>query len=433
VRRGWSRPAARWCCKALSETEGGVLVFLPGEGEIRRLGTWLDGRLPAGVALQPLFGAMAFSAQRAALAPIPGARKLVLATSIAETSLTIPDIRVVVDAGLARRARFDPGSGMARLVTEPVSRAEAEQRRGRAGRVAPGVCYRMWPRGQEGALPAFAPAEIEVADLAALALELALWGSDDLPFLTRPPAPALSEARTLLQGLGALDGALRITPHGRALAALPLHPRLGHMLLRAGKGAATLAALMAERDPMQGAGADLGLRLRALEGAGPPLNRDRAQHIRQEARRLAALAPAQSDLSPAEMAALAYPDRIALRRAGDAPRYLLSGGKGAVMDKADPLATQRMLVVTDLDGDPREARIRLALPLAESALRALFGDQIAWVERCEWSAREGRILARREERFGALTLAQQPWEPPARGPRPRRARRDARAWGWRRA
>ncbi len=396
---------------ALSETEGGVLVFLPGEGEIRRLGAWLDGRLPAGVALQPLFGAMDFAAQRAALAPVPGARKLVLATSIAETSLTIQDIRVVVDAGLSRRARFDPGSGMSRLVTEPVSRAEAEQRRGRAGRVAPGVCYRMWPRGQEGALPAFPPAEIEVADLAALALELALWGSDDLPFLTPPPAPALSEARTLLQGLGALDGAGRITTHGKALAELPLHPRLGHMLLTAGKGAATLAALMAERDPMQGAGADLGQRLRALDGAGLPLNRDRAQRIRTEARRLGALAPAETGLSPAEMAALAYPDRIALRRTGDAPRYLLSGGKGAVMDSADPLATQRMLVVTDLDGDPREARIRLALPLPESALRGLYGAQIAWVERCEWSPRDGRILARREERFGALTLSHQPWSP----------------------
>ena len=396
--------------QALAETEGGVLVFLPGEGEIRRLSAWLDGRLPPDVTCQPLYGAMDFAAQRAALAPMSHARKLVLATSIAETSLTIPDIRVVVDAGLARRARFDPGSGMARLVTEPVSRAEAEQRRGRAGRVAPGTCYRMWPRGQEGALPAFAPAEIEVADLAALALELALWGSDELPFLTPPPTPALAEARALLSALGALDGA-RITPHGRALAALPLHPRLGHMLMTAGKGAAPLAALMAERDPMPGAGADLAQRLRALETGALP--RERAQRLRQESQRLAALAPPDQGLTPAEMAALAYPDRIALRRAGDAPRFLLSGGKGAVMDNADPLATQRMLVVTDLDGDPREARIRLALPLPESALRGLYGDQIAWVERCDWSARDSRIVARREERFGALTLAQQPWEPPS--------------------
>ncbi|MCB1394656.1 MAG: ATP-dependent helicase HrpB [Rhodobacter sp.] len=408
------RAVADRVLEALDETEGGVLVFLPGEGEIRRTAAALEPRLPPGVLLQPLFGAMDFAAQRAALTPAKQGRKLVLATAIAETSLTIPDIRVVVDAGLARRARFDPNSGMARLVTERASLAEAEQRRGRGGRVAPGTCFRLWTRGQEGALPAFAPPEIETADLTGLALELALWGTADLAFLTPPPPGPLAEARTLLHELGALDSAGRITDHGKAMAALPLHPRLAHMLIRAGAGAAPLAALIADRDPLTGAPADLTLRLRALAGERPahPVKREALDRIRTEARRLARLAPPDRGLDPAEMAALAYPDRIGLRRKGDAPRYLLSGGKGAVFDAADPLAQQRLIVATDLDGDPREARIRQALPVAESALRALFPDLITWQNVCDWSPREGRITARSREMLGALTLAERPWDAP---------------------
>ncbi|WP_417629091.1 ATP-dependent helicase HrpB [Pararhodobacter aggregans] len=405
--------------KALSETEGGVLVFLPGEGEIRRVAALLAPRLTPDVALQPLYGAMDFALQRAALAPLTSGRKLVLATAIAETSLTIPDIRVVVDAGQARRARFDPNSGMARLVTERVSLAEAEQRRGRGGRVAQGICYRLWTRGQEGALPAFAPPEIETADLAGLALELAVWGSADLAFLTPPPPGPIAEARVLLQELGALDGAGRITGHGRAMAALPLHPRLAHMLLSAGKGAAPLAALIADRDPLQGAPADLALRLKAIDDPRGyqrdhswPLRREALERIRVEAKRLTRMAPEDRGLDPAEMAALAYPDRIGLRRKGEAPRYLLSGGKGAVFDAADPLAQTRLIVATDLDGDPREARIRQALPISEAALRALFPEQIRWQDLCEWSAREGRVLARSRERLGGLVLAERPWDAP---------------------
>lgn len=208
---------------ALEETEGGMLVFLPGEGEIRRVEALL--RDVHGVVVRPLYGAMDFAAQRAALGPAEG-RKVVLATSIAETSLTLPDICVVVDAGRSRRARFDPNSGMSRLVTERVTKAEAEQRRGRAGRVASGICYRLWTKGEEGGLAPYPPAEIEVADLAGLALELALWGGAALPFLTPPPAGPLAEAQRLLQGLGALDERGHITAHGRALAGLPLHPRL---------------------------------------------------------------------------------------------------------------------------------------------------------------------------------------------------------------
>ncbi|WP_313534412.1 ATP-dependent helicase HrpB, partial [Haematobacter sp.] len=237
--------------QAAAETEGDILVFLPGEGEIRQVAALLD--IP-GATVRPLYGALPFAEQRAAIAPSTQGRKIVLSTAIAETSLTIEGVRVVVDAGRARRARFDPGSGMSRLVTERVTRAEAEQRRGRAGRVAPGVCYRLWAKGEEGALPAFPPPEMETADLAPLAMELALWGAPDgggLAFPTPPPAPALAEARALLQDLGALDDAGRVTEHGRQLAPIPLHPRLGHMLRLAGRQAAPLAALMAARDPLR--------------------------------------------------------------------------------------------------------------------------------------------------------------------------------------
>lgn len=391
-------------------TGGTILAFLPGEGEIRRVLAMLD--LDAEVL--PLYGAMDFKAQRAALQPPGGRRRIVLATSIAETSLTIPEVRVVVDAGRARRARFDPGSGMSRLVTERVSRAEAEQRRGRAGRVAPGICYRMWARAEEGALPAFAPPEIAVADLAGLALELAIWGSDgrDLAFLTPPPEAALAEARALLRDLGALDAENRITPHGRRLAPLPLHPRLAHMLVTAGRDAADLAALMAERDPLTGAPADLALRLaairdlRAYQDRYPwPVNPGVLHRIRDEAKRLRRMADEGVGLSPGAMAALAYPDRIGLRRKGDQPRHVLSGGKGAVLPEGDALAAQRLIVATDLDGDAREARIRMAVAVDEDEIRALFPDRIETVEVVEWSRRDNRILARRQERLGALALA----------------------------
>ena len=409
--------AARLIAQAEAETRalgGSILAFLPGEGEIRRVAAMLD--VPAEVV--PLYGAMELSAQRAALAPAPG-RRIVLATAIAETSLTIPGVTVVVDAGRARRARFDPGSGMTRLVTERVSRAEAEQRRGRAGRVAPGICYRMWAQAEEGALPAFAPPEIATADLAALALELAAWGSDaGLAFLTPPPAAALAEARALLTGLGALrDG--RITDHGRALVALPVHPRLGHMLLRAGRRAADLAALLAERDPLRGAPADLALRLAALRDPRAyadrhpwPLDRAVLERIRAEAARLRRLVPDRPPLPAGAMAALAYPDRIGLRRKGEAPRYVLSGGKGAVLAEGDPLGAERLIVATDLDGDPRESRVRGGVALAESDLRALYGDRIETVESVSWSRREGRILARRQEVFGALVLSDRALDDP---------------------
>ena len=415
---------------AYDETEGGILAFLPGEAEIRRVAALLQRRLPEAARLLPLYGAMDFAAQRAAIAPVREGRKVVLATAIAETSLTIEDIRTVVDGGRARRARFDPGSGMSRLVTERVTKAEAEQRRGRAGRLAPGRCYRLWTRGEEGGLAAHPPAEIEAGDLTGLALELALWGAGSgagLAFLAPPNPAALAEARALLADLGALDAGGRITGHGKALAALPLHPRLGHMLLMAGgpdaRRAAELAALLAERDPIRGAPADLALRLEAIAdprrfAARHPWTVDRGtvERIRAEAGRLARLARrapraegADAGASPGALAALAYPDRIGLARPGAAPRYLLSGGKGAFLAEADPLAGAPLIVATDLDGDPREARIRQAAALDEAELRRLHGDRIEWRALCEWSRREGRVVARRQERFGALVLGDRPW------------------------
>ncbi len=406
-------------------TGGGILAFLPGEAEIRRAETALKARLPDGCEIRPLYGALPFAAQQAALAPLKQGRKVVLATAIAETSLTLPDIRVVVDMGQARRARFDPGSGMSRLVTERVTRAEATQRQGRAGRVAEGICYRLWSRGEHGALPAFPPAEIESADLTGLALELALWGAEaeDLAFLTPPPPGALEEARALLTVMGALDARGRVTAHGKTLATLPLHPRLAHMLTIAGPDAAPLAALIAERDPLRGAPCDLALRLRAL--ADPSgfkrrhpfeVNGAALARIGTEAKRLrravAGTALGRDRMSAAEMAALAYPDRIGQRRPGEVPRYILSGGKGAAMRDTDPLAAAPFLVAIDTDGDPREARIRLAAQIGQTELRARFETDIRWQDVCEWSRRERRVLTRRQERFGALVLQDRVWKDP---------------------
>lgn len=397
--------------QALGETKGGMLVFLPGEGEIRRVQALLSPRVPADCTLRPLFGAMPFADQRAAIAPCETGRKVVLATSIAETSLTIEDIRVVVDAGKARRARFDPSSGMARLVTERVTRAEATQRAGRAGRVAQGSCYKLWTKGEDGALHAFPPAEIEASDLAGLALELAAWGSvaSEMTFLTQPPAGALEDATKLLHTLGALDAG-RLSEHGKALARLPLHPRLGHMLLEGGKGAAQVAALLSERDIIQSQQSDMSLRLSALTGQWKgPVNRSAVQRVKAESKRLAKLSGQGGGYSLGQLLALAYPDRIGVRRKGDAPRYVLSGGKGAVLDDSDAMGQNQIIVASDLDGNPREARIRKAAGLNDAELRELFADQIAWHQICEWSKREARVITREREMLGACVLDDRIW------------------------
>ena len=395
------------------KSEGGMLVFLPGEGEIRETAKRLS--LPSDHHIRPLFGAMPFKEQRAAIAPVSEGRKIVLATSIAETSLTIEDITVVIDAGRARRSRFDPNSGMSRLVTEKVSRAEATQRAGRAGREQAGDAYALWTKGEDGALPAFPPAGIEIEDLAPLAIELDVWGSDDLSFLTPPPPGPLAEAQALLTTLGARNAAGKITDHGRHLAALPVHPRLGHMLLTAGKQAAPAAALLSARDPLRGAPVDLSLRIKALNGRydGPgQINHAALQQIKADIPRLAKGLPARPPMSLGAQLALAYPDRIGLRRNGDQPRYILSGGKGAILDPSDGLAGQRLIVATDLDGDTREAKIRQAVAIDEATLRDLYPSQIIWREICTWSKRDNKVLTRKQEVFGALILDDRNWTEP---------------------
>lgn len=396
--------AARAVREAMA-AEGDVLVFLPGVAEIERTRRALAG---VDADIRPLHGALPFRDQRAALAPGPR-RKIVLATAIAETSLTVEGVRVVVDAGLARRSRYDPASGMARLVTERAARAEADQRRGRAGRLGPGLCLRIWTRGEEAAMAPFAPPEIAISDLAPLALELANWGAaaaEDLAFLDPPPEGPLAEARALLAELGALDGAGRITAHGRALAAAPVHPRLAHMILtgEGGADACRLAALLEDRDPLRGAGADIGLRLRALKGRDPVFGR-----IRAEAARLMKRLGANGEGAPGPLIARAYPDRIALRRRGGEPRFLLSGGRGARLPLEDALAGEALLAVADVDGGGREGRIRLAAPLSRADLEANFGDRMAWVETCAWSRRDRRVEARRRLTLGALALEDRAW------------------------
>lgn len=417
----------------MQDAPGDALAFLPGAGEIGRVEQRLTGRLKD-VVIRPLHGAMPFAAQRAAIAPSDGPRKLVLATSIAETSLTIEGVRIVIDGGLARRARFDPGSGMSRLVTDRVTKAEAEQRRGRAGRLGPGICARLWTKGEEGGLAQAPRPEILEADLTPLALELAIWGAEatDLAFPDQPPAKTLEEARALLRDLGALDAAGRPTAHGKALARLPAHPRLAHMLLScpdAARGdAARLAAVLEDRDPLpHSAPADLSLRLSAIRdpkrfNADHSYRADpgRIAALREAARRLeraARPAPIPGDgESPGRLLARAYPDRIAqMRPNGEAAtgrpnaRYLLSGGKGAAMAGGDPLASCRLLAVADTDGDLREAKIRRAAPLTRGDLEDLFADRIEDVHLCRWNPRDRTVEARVQRRLGAIALDDRPW------------------------
>lgn len=411
--------AAQAVRRALREEAGSVLAFLPGEGEIRRVQGLLSG-LGDEIEVCPLFGALDAAAQDRAIRPAAaGRRKVVLATAIAETSLTIDGIRVVVDAGLSRRARFEPRAGMSRLITTRVSRAEADQRRGRAGRLEPGVCYRLWSEAEDRALTPFPPPEILEADLAPLALDLAAWGANaaDLPWLDAPPAGPMAQAAELLTGLGALDAAGRITAHGREMAALPLHPRLAHMILAArahglGGLACDVAALLEERDPLRLRAADLRARLEALRG-----NREtqadmgvlaRARRSAADWRRRLKLDPAEGVQAAGAVVALAYPDRIGRRRGPGA--YTLSGGRGAVLDEADPLAAEEFLAVAEVDGGAQNARIFLAAPLTATEIEALF--PVTETEVVRWDVRSESVVARRQRRLGALVLADKPLPAP---------------------
>ena len=335
--------------RALREERGDVLVFLPGAREIRRVQAGLAAA--EGVRVLPLFGDLTVEQQDAALAPAAGARKVVLATNIAETSLTIAGVRVVVDSGLVRRARFDPVTGMSRLATERVSRASADQRQGRAGRLEPGVCYRAWSAGAQPSLAAFTAPEILDADLAPLALELANWGTREareLCWLDEPPPAMLASARDLLIRLGALDAAGRITAHGRELARVAVHPRLAHMLLRArALGelplAANLAALLSERDLLRGGAggrdADVRARLEVMHGEDSAAGVDRGalqrsrrvarDLVRQLERGAGVRRDAATGAGAGLLLAFAYPDRIGRRREAGEGRFTLANGRGA--------------------------------------------------------------------------------------------------------
>jgi ATP-dependent helicase HrpB len=407
--------AVRAVRRALAETPGGVLVFLPGQAEIRRTAERLETLgLPGSVDLAPLYGALDPAAQDRAIAPAPaGRRKVVLATDIAETSLTLEGIAAVVDAGLVRSPRFDPGSGVSRLVTLRVSRAAADQRRGRAGRTGPGTCYRLWDEAETRSLPAFAPPEILNADLSGLALDLARWGVKDageLAFLDPPPAGALAEARSLLSRLGALDGQGVLTVHGESLSRLPLPPRLAHMVLAAAArgqaGRAARIAVLASEPGLGGRDPDLRQRLEALE-------RDRggrAAEARRLAQRWAALAEREAARAADEAAhlddglllALAWPERVARAR-GPSGHFQLASGRGVWLEETDPLAREAWLAVGELGGGGRADRILLAAPLDPAQIPALFDADIIREARIE-PGPSGRLRAVRIERLGRLVL-----------------------------
>lgn len=405
--------AVRAVRRALSETPGGVLVFLPGQAEIRRTAERLSAAgLPANVDVAPLYGALDPASQDRAIAPAPaGRRKVVLATDIAETSLTLQGIAAVVDAGLVRAPRFDPASGLTRLVTLRASRAAADQRRGRAGRTGPGTCYRLWEEAETRALPAFAPPEILNADLSGLALDLARWGAKDagdLAFLDPPPAGALAEARSLLVRLEALDGQGVLTPHGEALSRLPLPPRLAHMLVEAARrgqaGRAARIAAIASEPGLGGRDVDLRTRLESLE-------RDRGQRAREAlalAARWAELADGdragrrEAPLEDGLLLALAWPERVARAR-GPRGHFQLAGGRGVWLEETDPLAREPWLAVGELGGGGRADRILLASPLDPAQIPVLFAADIVREARIE-PGPSGRLRAVRIERLGRLVL-----------------------------
>jgi ATP-dependent helicase HrpB len=390
---------------ALDTETGDILVFLPGAGEIRRTAELLDDLDPTVVVL-PLFGALSADQQDAALAPAPGRRKVILATSIAETSLTIDGVRVVVDSGLARLPRFDPGSGMTRLVTEPASLATADQRRGRAGRTQPGVAFRVWDQADEISRKPFPAPEILDADLTQTALDLALWGTPDpdrLTWPTPPPAGNFAGAVRLLQRLGAVDEACRITAHGHALARLPVHPRLANMLLAAQKRglastAAHLAVLLFEpagRDP------DLRDALSVL----PP-------HLVQAGNQLLRLIDAPAGTVRPEtvgmLTALAYPDRVARRQEDGS--YRLAGGRKVVWPRPTPLSGCEFLAVAHVDGNADRTRIRQAAPLSAAELEDLFGHEMRMEEGAYFDPVRERAVSTRKRMLWALCLAEEPAE-----------------------
>jgi ATP-dependent helicase HrpB len=416
--------------EALNDETGSILVFLPGQAEIRRVHQQLADALGDSpqVLLCPLHGELDLNAQRAAIDPAPtGKRKVVLATNIAETSLTIDGVRVVIDAGLARVPRFDPGSGMTRLDTQRISKASATQRAGRAGRLEPGVCYRLWSQDQHEQLAAYASAEILSADLAGLALQLGRWGvtPGQLVWLDVPPAAAYAQAQDLLDRLGALDGEA-LTRHGQAMAELPAHPRIAHLLLRGqalglADMACDVAALLGERDILRGAGADLHSRLVLLSGEeraarGAQGGVQRARQLARQYRgylRGKASEPVSDPDHPrwlGALLALAYPDRVAQQRRTGGAEYRLANGRAALFAEADSLMKQAWLVIADLGSrqGQREERIYLATDFDPALFDSVLAEQVRVVDQLDWDEREGVLRAERQRKVGELILSREP-------------------------
>ncbi|WP_407312542.1 ATP-dependent helicase HrpB [Pseudomonas sp. nanlin1] len=440
----WSRPAqpgeyieprvVAACMDALEQQSGSMLVFLPGQAEIRRVHQGLQESLGDSprwrhVLLCPLHGELDLQQQRAAIdPPAAGVRKVVLATNIAETSITIDGVRVVIDAGLERVPRFDPRSGMTRLDTQRISKASATQRAGRAGRIEPGVCYRLWSEAQHEQLAAFSAPEIQQADLTGLALQLGRWGVQphELAWLDAPPAAAYAQACDLLRRLGAVQAQGPLTPHGQAMAELPAHPRIAHLLLRGhdlglAQLACDLAALLGERDIQRGAGADLHSRLAILAGQqraqrGEQGGAQRAKQLAKQYRSLLRGGASQAVPDPDHskwvggLLALAYPDRIAQQRRSGGGEYRLSNGRAAQFGEPDALMKHPWLVVADLGSrqGQREERIYLAAELDPGLFDTVLAEQVSEVDELEWDEREGVLRAERQTRVGELVIASAP-------------------------
>lgn len=413
--------------RSLRNDFGDILVFLPGQREIKKTESLLhESALPENVDIHLLYGEAPYSKQRAVLIPsVNGRRKVILSTSVAETSLTIDGVRVVIDSGLSRVSKFDPRRGMSGLVTVPVSQASAEQRKGRAGRQQPGVCYRLWTEQEHTLLPKFSQPEIVSADLALFALELAMWGDSEgksLKFLDSPPASHFSQAKSLLKDLTLVDGDGRLTTHGIEASKLGVHPRLAHMLIKGkelgmGALACEVAALLEERDFLRNKNEfdiDFIERWKALQ-EGNSIDRFIKERITQQANRLKILIDATTEKYSSEhigiLLALAYPERIAKQRFPHSEKYQLSGNTVGILPKESALFREEFLAVADVDGAGSEVKIFLAAPLTKSEILEAFQEQIVEEMDIRWDEKTEGIVSRKVTRLGAIELAERNIEP----------------------
>ncbi len=427
---------------ALNETSGDILVFLPGSGEIRSCAEALRAvieRRGDGITLHPLYGDLPFEEQERAIFPSKN-RKVVLATNIAETSLTIEGVHVVIDSGLTRRLQYDPSTGMNRLITLSVSKASAEQRKGRAGRLGPGVCYRLYSRHAFQSMIPFAPPEMLVSDLSSLALELAVWGVKDpsaLSWLDTPPPAAWDAARALLTDLGALDTSGSVSQAGKAMSRMPLHPRLARLLVRAGELGcihlgADLAALLSERDILRRGGygrmihtgeADIAERIDILHAwrngneAHGTVDTLALRTVDRTSKQLMRLVPGtRKETSDPDLISrlllCAFPDRVARQREDGNNRFVLARGRGVRLSATSGLSISPFIIVVNVDaGEKGEGFVHLAAPLTEGLIREECAGRIESLRRVEWDKKESRIIATIEERLGAVPLSAKPFNP----------------------